>query len=247
MEQSRGIRRNSAPRPSRHDGAPRHRPRSLVASPYRPVDHRDRPRPSHRSLLIYPRWKVVGISRMVVGGYLLRTLEARRRECVDRIFIIRHDGGVPAFVLALPCTAPLGGGSDGSRRLGIRALLGDASPDIYFSVRQHLSLVAGTGRGQASAAALDSSSVSAMAEPACWLRTRSRAYVLLCCRLGPRSRQRNHALGEGSSHRHSHPPCDACVPGARAPQPQWHKTLSLPARHPTLIRDALAHCRVVFS
>src|ERR1017187_2553693 len=243
MEQSRGIRRNSAPRSSRHDGAPRHRPRSLVASPYRPVDHRDRPRPSHRSLLIYPRWKVVGISRMVVGGYLLRTLEARRRECVDRIFIIRHDGGVPAFVLALPCTAPLGGGSDGSRRLGIRALLGNASPDIYFSVRQHLSLVAGTGRGPASPAALDSSSVvSAMAEPACWLRNRSRAYAPLCCRPSPRSGQRNHALGEGSSQRHSHPPCDACVPGARPSQSQWHTTLSLPARTPTLLPAVRAHC-----
>src|SRR6266446_1559766 len=61
------------------DRAPGHRPRSLVASAHRAVDRGNRTRPSLRPFFLYSCRARLGVARVVVGGRVLRTLEARRR------------------------------------------------------------------------------------------------------------------------------------------------------------------------
>src|SRR6266852_327287 len=192
----------------------------------------------------------MGVACAVVGGFVLRTLEARWRSCTHRVLRDRYDGWLYAALSSLSFSwrkEALGSRGDGLRCSSVGSLLRRAAADVHLYLGQSPPMAHRNGRGAAQASALDTTPVPPVAESARRIRARPCAVVGVWNRPALGDGRRQYILAAGAPH----PAAGAAAPpglfGARASQSQRRATLSLFVRHLTLARHAVVHCGVVLA
>src|SRR5271169_547027 len=184
---------------------------------------------------------------MAVGGRVLRTLEARRPPCPDRILRDDYDSRFFAALSALSGKAALGSRRHCPWCSGFGSLMGRAAADVHLYFGQPSSMAARSWRASPPAALLDTTAVSPLAKPARRICARPRAVGGLRRRPDDRDCPRRHTLAAGAAYAPESAAALAGLFGTRASQPQRRSPLSVSVRYFTLVRDAVAHRRVALA
>src|SRR6266403_1604660 len=182
---------------------------------------------------------------MAVGGCVLRDLETQRRGRIDHLLCNCHDCRFPAAVSAFPGKTPLGRRDSLTRRPRCRACVGCASADVHVCARRLAAMATRSRAGAAASSDLDTTFVSSLAQPTCWVCPRSSIARRLWCRTCLGGGCRRHELAGSTSLLCAHTAGFDGMRGAGASQSQRRAALSLSSGCSAFGGDALDHHRVV--
>src|SRR5271155_3004271 len=178
---------------------------------------------------------------MAVGSRVLRNLQTRRPGSAHRFRFARHHRWLHAALLTMSGEGILGSRRHRLRSLRSRAVLGSAAPDVYVYFGQFAPVADRAWRRATEVAALDSASISSLAQSACRFCAWRRASDSLCGWSRLRGCSWPNGLAAGASNPAPDRRAAFNLPGAGPSESERLRALSLSIGYAALPWDAIAH------